>query len=172
MDQTTIARPRKRFQMPLLLTIGMALSAFCAITYGLALLVFALVIPFSHTFTINDAPATRSEFLKFAAPILGGSAVVGVIAGLAAYALWHERPRSRELMMAMWGLVVVIGIGVLVWGETPSAEAIAGLVEVVIIAAVAYWYLYHKRSVVAYYRTISEQQGQRDSNSDLSGRGA
>ena len=160
MDQTTLVKPPKRFQMPLLLAIGMALSAFFAITFGFVLLVFALVIPFSKSFTIDNAPATRGEFLKVALPILGLVGIAAALAGCVAYALWRERPWSRDLMMALWGGCCLVGIGVIIWGNQPRVAALIGLIETVVFAAIAYGYLYHRRVVVAYYRAITEQQSQ------------
>lgn len=89
------------------------------------------------------------------------AALVGLpVAGLAgiclavSVGLRRERPWARPLMLAYWA---VWGILIFVLKLFESNAAVA-LIDTAIAtappSAVAYWYLYHKENVVAYYRAL------------------
>ena len=150
--------PATRYRMPFALMCGMGLSALFAGVTGLVLLAFVVMIPFTHTFTVNDVPATRGEFLRFFLPLFAGFAAAATTTGAVAYGLWRERSWSRPVMMAFWGVAVLMAAGVAVFADGTMSESILALVELLVIAAVAYWYLYHRPGVVAYYAALDSRQ--------------
>ena len=151
---------RRRFEMPLLLLLGFGLSAFMSGLGAVAYVLMVVTLPFSSSYSIDGHPATRSEFLHATWPLFVLFPPMLLLFGAIAYALWRERPWSRVLMLAFWGVNVLVGIGIALFPfaqETGASGAWASVATYVVTLAVAWWYLYRKPGVVAYYRILEEQ---------------
>ena len=148
---------RRRFEMPLLLLCGFGLSAFFSVLGTIAFTLMAITLPFSSSYSINDHPATRAEFLRFSWPIFVAFPPLLLLFGTIAYALWRERPWSRRLMLAFWGVNVVAGVGMALSTFAQEPGAWASVFLYLLLLVVAWWYLYRKPGVVAYYRLLEEQ---------------
>ena len=148
---------RRRFEMPLLLLCGFGLSAFFSVLGTIAFTVMVITLPFSSSYSIDGHPATRAEFLHFSWPLFVVFPPVLLLFATIAYALWRERPWSRRLMLAFWGVNVVAGIGMALSTFAQESGAWASVFLYLVLLVVAWWYLYRKRNVAAYYRLLEEQ---------------
>lgn len=148
---------RRRYEMPLLLLCGFGLSAFFSALGTFAFTVMAVTLPFSSSYSIEGHPATRAEFLHASWPLFVVFPPLLLLFGTIAYALWRERPWSRRLMLAFWGVNVVAGVGMALSTFAQETGAWAPVYLYLFLLVVAWWYLYRKPSVVAYYRLLNEQ---------------
>lgn len=148
---------RRRFEMPLLLLCGFGLSAFISAIGVVAYVLMALTLPFSSSYSIDGHPATRSEFLHAMWPLFVAFPPILLLFGAIAYALWRERPWSRRLMLGFWGVNVLAGVGIALSPLGQESGAWASVSAYSVILVVAWWYLYRKPGVVAYYRLLEEQ---------------
>ncbi|HET8701826.1 MAG TPA: hypothetical protein VFL97_09200 [Nitrococcus sp.] len=146
--------PKRRYEMPFLLMAGMGFSAFFSAVWALVSLLMIPITLFGGNYTVNGVPATRAEFWQASAPVFLGVGAVGVLSGAIAYTLWAERPVSRALMMGFWALSGLVAAISLAWSGEVGAM-LGGLAETAVLAAVAYWYLYVKPNVKAYYSALA-----------------
>ena len=73
------------------------------------------------------------------------------LAGATTYALWRDRPWSRHALLAFW-MLVFVAPGLWELASTRDPEVLVVLLP---WTAVVLWYLFRKRSIVAYYRAIA-----------------
>jgi len=153
MPEQAAAAPKRRYEMPFLLMVGMGLTAFFSSVWVLASVLMIIMLPFGGTYTFNGQPVAKGDFLKVAAlPVLAVGAA-GVLLASIAYALWAERPISRTLMMVFWAVIGLISAISLAWdGEVGAMLGVVA--EIGVTTAVAYWYLYAKPNVKAYFATL------------------
>ena len=142
---------RETAQKPVLLVLGQ-----WAATLGAAIVLLLLVLaPFDvGRYTIHDEPVSGPEFLHRAGLLF---TTLGALLVAIAVGLWREREWSRPLMVVTW---LVLGVGTLVSDLEPredTAGLVGGTVTMLIAAALATWYLYRKKNVVAYYRLIERR---------------
>jgi hypothetical protein len=142
---------RESAPKPVLLVLGQ-----WAATLGAAVVLLLLVLaPFDvGRYTIHDEPVSGPEFLHRAGLLF---TTLGAVLVAIAVGLWKQREWSRPLMVLTW---VVLGVGTLVSDLEPRADTaglVGGMVTMLITAALAAWYLYRKRNVVAYYRAIERR---------------
>lgn len=148
---------RRRYEMPLLLLCGLGLSAFFSALGTFAFTVMAVTLPFSSSYSIDGHPATRAEFLHSSWPLFVAFPPLLLLFGTIAYALWRERPWSRRLMLAFWGVNVIAGVGIALSPLAQEGGAWAPVCVYLVLLIVAWWYLYRKPNVAAYYRLLEEQ---------------
>ena len=72
-----------------------------------------------------------------------------------AYGLWKERPWSRAAMMGFWAAGIIATAAIYYVTGISRDDAIAALVSYALVMAIAWWYLYSKKSVVEYFRAIA-----------------
>ena len=146
--------------MPFLLLCGIGFSAMFGTISIATVATILLMTPFVSTFTVNEEPATRAQFLSFAAPILLAFLALAAAALGIVWALWKELPWSRPAILAFWlvGLFTLPGLALESGdaGDLRSTVATWG-----VLTACVWWYLYGKRTVVTYYRAISARHEQR-----------
>jgi hypothetical protein len=141
--------------MPLLLQIGMGLCGLMAGIASIGIPFMVLVPLFSSTFTVNDHPATRAEFLMSAWPLYLGFPLIAGVMGLITYGLWKERPWTREAMMAYWVTATAALVLVQLVDPVPAGEFTSGLFGGAVCGAIAAWYLYGSEGVTRYYAAIA-----------------
>lgn len=128
----------------------LVLAQFFTAVGAVAFIGLLLSAPFdAGTFTINGEVVSGPEFLRRAGPAF---LLVALLFGATAIGLWRDRPWTRPLMMAYWPVVTALVIG-LSWGQPELVTQALGALSFSIPAAVvAWWYLYRKDNVVAYFR--------------------
>jgi hypothetical protein len=144
---------------PALITVGMYLSgvfgAMCLIGLLLAVLNFG-------DFSVADEKVSGPVFLRQAGLILaiGGLLSVGAAASIAA-----QRPWSRYVMLFFWVCGAVSAFAQ-AWAEASTVSvaaaplaAIAVTIPAILPIPVAWWYLFRKKNVVAYYRSLQLAPG-------------
>lgn len=116
---------------------------------GVTFLAVLLLAPFDiGEFTHNGQAISGPQFLRVAGPTF---VVVGLLFVAIGWGLWRTKWWARPLIMFYWLAITVIIIAVS-WG-TPEGltQALGTLASVVPLAAIAWWYLYRKENVVAYF---------------------
>lgn len=129
---------------------GVTLGAgFCALWGGAALLVALTSVIGSGPFRINDVEVTKTEFLT--SPVFLGLQAVGPYALVIAYFVFVARPSVRPLMLAIW----VGGVGAyLVLPLQDLTSRLGGVGTSVTALGIAWWYLYRKPNVRAYFERL------------------
>lgn len=146
-----------RLQMPFLLQCGMGLSMFYACAALFIFVAFAVMAPFGGgSYSIGGHAVSRAEFVARAWPLIVMWPIASGIIIAIAYALWRELPWSRPAMMTYVFVVAVFSIAAAMWGGDRDGVAVASFACVVMLLG-ANWYLYWKRSVVAYYAAVADR---------------
>ena len=135
---------------PLLIRVGQFMSGLMGVTF-LAVLAFA---PFDiGEFTYNGERVSGPEFLRLAGPLF---LVVGALFAAIGWGLWRNKPWARPLIMFFWMALIVLIIAV-AWGMPDGrGEALGTLPSLLPMAGIAWWYLYRKENVVAYFAALSD----------------
>jgi len=105
-------------------------------------------------FVMGGERVTRTEWLHIATPLVG---VIGVLMALIAFGFAIQKPWSRHLVMAMFGLIIVYAstLGALdVLCHTIMWRAI---VNGLVFGSASVWYFYLKPNVAAYFRELSKR---------------
>ena len=133
---------------PALLVLGQIFSLFASAM----ILVLLLAAPFdAGSFNINGQEVSGPEFLKQAGWLFGA---VGVLLATIGIGLLRDAPWSRPLMLVYWLLIPLS----LLLSDPIGAVDIAGVsVFTALGAGVAWWYLYRKSNVRAYFESREVQ---------------
>ncbi len=145
------ALARQESVRPLLLSIGAYASPGIGALFLLGVLGAATG---TGSFDINGEPVSGAEFLKSFGVFMGGTGLLLVGIGVG---LWRERTWARWLMVFYWVLTLG-GTAEIGWMTGGSATALGGLVSMAPVALVAFWYLFFKGNVVAYYRALAAHE--------------
>ena len=143
------ALARAQAPKPLLLVLGQWL---CVLGGGVMLLLLALA-PFDlGSYSISGEVVSGPEFVRRGGLLFGAAGVYQLVL---AFGLWRERAWVRPLMVAYW-----VGFGALVLAVEPTPgggpeDVVSGMSGVLLCAGIAAWYLYRKRNVAAYFRTLA-----------------
>lgn len=143
------AGPRRRLQMPLLLRVGMVGSVFLSVVLFIGWV--ALVLGQSSVFWINHEQVSRIQFLSGGGYVLF---LLPLLLGGIGYGLWKERAWARPLMVFFWLILVTPSVISLLLGGGDKKSHLGALACLLIVV----WYLYFKRNVVSYYRTVRSAQ--------------
>lgn len=136
---------------PALLLLGQFGSSFT----GAVFLGFLLLAPFDvATYNIAGEQMSGAEFLVRAGWVflLIGGLLVTIGVGL-----WRERAWARPLMMAYWPMSAVLAYAPS-WSGGSATDLSGLLAFTAIAAAVAWWYLYRKDNVVAYFHVLARRE--------------
>jgi len=79
--------------------------------------------------------------------------------GCGTAALWRDRPQSRLLISLLLGELVLGDLYALVlaqrWlGSATAGDAVSGVVFVILMAGLGYWYLFRKKTTAEYYASL------------------
>jgi O-antigen/teichoic acid export membrane protein len=135
-----------RAPKPALLVLGQLGTAFAG---GLFLLLLALA-PFDvGSYTIGDEQVSGPEFLRRAGLLFGA---IGALLAAISVGLFRGRAWARPLMMIYWA-VTAVALVAASWVDSADdpADLVGGLVVTAVAAGIAWWYLYRKPNVVAYF---------------------
>jgi hypothetical protein len=135
-----------RSPRPFGVTLG---AGFCALWGGVALLVALTGVFGSGPYRINEVEVTKAEFLT--SPVFLGLQAIALYALIIAYRVFSERTGVRPLMLAIWiGLVVAY----LVVPLQDEVSRLPGIGTSVVALGLAWWYLYRKPNVRAYFERL------------------
>jgi len=147
-----------RWEMPILLRIAMVFFTMAGAMFAFSAVVALPQLVFGYgTYSVNGVPVTKEEFFRTSGVIIFlAIPIFALYLSAMAFALIRERPWSRPLLMAYFpilGLAVMLVFGTDKGGDHRS-EIRFVLIELAIGTLIAWWYLYRKRAVVAYYRAL------------------
>lgn len=107
------------------------------------------------TYSIEGQVVTREEFLARAGGMLALMPVLALLALVAAWGLYRERSWGRHATFALFA-VCLVGSVATVNGATGDADLLwVQLISSLVVLLPLGWYLYGKRSVVSYYRSLA-----------------
>jgi hypothetical protein len=149
-----LALSRELNPRPGLLTIGLYLSAFMG---GVMLLALGLA-PFDLvSYSINSQPVSGPEFLQRAGVLWSA---LGIVNLMIAYGLWNERDWTRIAIMFWWLSAAILSV---VMAVQAGLSASSSIIQSLIGAAVAAWYLFVRPNVNEYYRFLRRRSPDGDS---------
>lgn len=138
-------------ERPLLLTVGM----YCSPAVGaLLLLALARALTGGGPFNVGDEAVSGAEFIRERGLIL---AVLGPVCVGVGIGIYLARAWVRWLMLAYWffNLAITTALG---WSEAGAAGATRHAAEALLLLVLAYWYLFVKANVAAYFRALELKQ--------------
>jgi hypothetical protein len=97
---------------------------------------------------------TRSEWLHIAAPLV---AVIGFLMALISYGFAKQKPWSRRLVIAIFGLIIVYAVVTGALGLIRPAIVWRAIGNGAVFGCVSVWYFYFKPNVVAYFRELAQR---------------
>ena len=140
-----------QMKQPFLIRI---LTWFAALASAGMFLSISLALCDIGPFVMGGERVTRTEWLHIATPLVG---VIGVLMALIAFGFANQKPWSRHLVIAMFGLIIVYAstLGALdVLCHTIMWRAI---VNGLVFGSASVWYFYLKPNVAAYFRELSKR---------------
>ncbi|HEU5211118.1 MAG TPA: hypothetical protein VFU06_17100 [Longimicrobiales bacterium] len=136
---------------PALLTVGAYVSAL----FGFVVILTFIFAPLNiGSYSINNTPVTGPEFLRQVGWLFGA---VGVVCIAVSYGLFKERIWTRPLMLSYWTLLGAYLLGDAI-GRNSSEDLIGALLFTCVTLGSASAYLYLRKSVTDYYRTIATSE--------------
>jgi hypothetical protein len=146
-----LALRRAEVPKPPLLLLGQFGASFG----GVVFLGLLLLAPFDvGSFFIAGEQMSGPEFLVRAGWVF---LLIGGLLAVIGLGLWRERAWARPLMMAYWPMSAVLA-SVPTWSEGSMTDLTGLLAFTTIAAAVAWWYLYRKDNVVAYFNALNRRE--------------
>jgi hypothetical protein len=108
------------------------------------------------TGTVDAAgePISSGEFLRTSGILVGFLGILSIAIGVG---LFRERSWARWLIAFHWLLALAGAVGA-GWGDGRGAGAALGAAQALPGLLVAYWYLFFKENVVAYYRALEAHE--------------
>jgi len=103
------------------------------------------------SYSINNIPVTGPQFLRQAGWLFGAA---GVVCIAVSYGLFKERIWTRPLMLSYWTLLGAHLLGD-AFGRKSTEDVIGALLFTCVTLGSASAYLYLRKSVRDYYRTIA-----------------
>ena len=151
------ARLKDLSPLPALLWVG----RFGTAGFGGMATLFLFLAPFDiGSYSIGAEQVSGPEFLREAGAVFG---VLGLLMLATAYALWTERSWGRWAMMLYWP---VVAISMFFTPAETTGNAAAGAFFSLVAGLIAWWYLFGKENVVAYYERLERQE---DASANASG---
>ena len=138
---------------------------FFSLFAAIATLMLPLLFSNDGSYSINGESVTRDVFFAKEGFFLFSMPFVVVYVAIVAYAIYDERAWSRPLLLAYFPVCGIIG-GLSFFFMMPVMSGpqfalqlrpllVVQVLEFLFFAALSWWYLYRKRNVVAYYRSIA-----------------
>ena len=97
---------------------------------------------------------TRTEWLHIAAPLV---AVIGILMALIAYGFAGQKPWSRQLVIAMFILIVVYASILGALNLIHHAIMWRAIINASVFGGAAVWYFYFKPNVAAYFCELANR---------------
>ena len=143
-DATTRALAIEEAPKPALLMLGQ----FFSLVSGALFLLLLVLAPFNAgSYSINDEAVSGPEFLRREGLTFG---LIGILLAAIGVGLLRDAPWTRQLMVAYW---VAVALSFAFTGGSGPGDTLAGVLMALVSAGIAYWYLYQKPNVRAYYES-------------------
>lgn len=153
MTEAVSSRPSRAFRaMPVMIKIGALLSPLFAAAWLMLAGMRLAGLPIGSmqvTISVENATLTDRDPAGLA---------FALVVGATAYGFWMERTWARYSAIGFWVLTLALGIG----GMLGGTATLWGVLEVVAITLVAWWYFFRKRAVVSYYAGLQARTTQAD----------
>lgn len=94
---------------------------------------------------------TRTEWLHTAAPLV---AVIGVLMALISYGFAAQKPWSRNLVLAIFGLIFVYASTLGALHLLHRAIMWRAIINAIVFGSLSVWYFYLKPNVAIYFREL------------------
>jgi len=143
---------------PFLIAVAMGLLGLFAILGGLAMTMIFLTSVFGDgPFRMNGEIVSKAEFLRFLVPfsLVYGAAVA--YAGVTAWMIHSENPRSRGLLLGYLVLPMLVWPLSALWG-VPILSVVSAMAPWSLVILLGWLYLYRKDSVALYYDAIASDK--------------
>jgi len=115
---------------------------------GAIFVVLLIAAPFNAgSYSINGEAVSGPEFLRRVGLTWG---VMGILLASIGIGLLRDAPWSRPLMIIYW---LAVGVSMAFTGGSSAGDTFAGVLTSLVAAGIAYWYLYVKPNVRAYYES-------------------
>ena len=98
---------------------------------------------------------TRTEWLHIAAPLV---AVIGFLMAFIAYGFAAQKPSSRQLVTAMFGLIIAYASILGALNLIHHAIMWRAILNGAVFGCASVWYFYLKPNVAAYFRELKDRQ--------------
>ena len=129
---------------PALLMVGQIFS----LLGGAIFAVLLIAAPFNAgSYSIDGEAVTGPEFLRRVGLMMG---VIGILLASIGIGLLRDKPWSRPLMIIYW---LAVGVSMAFTGGTSAGDMFTGVLTSLVAAGIAYWYLYVKPNVRAYFES-------------------
>jgi hypothetical protein len=139
---TTRALSVDKAPKPALLVLGQIFSLFAAAIF----LILLLAAPFNAGwFTIDGQEVSGPEFLKRAGWLF---VAIGVLLAVIGIGLLRDAPWSRPLMLVYW---ILIPLSLFFSDPIEAADIVGVFFFTAFCGGIAWWYLYRKSNVRAYF---------------------
>jgi len=158
---------RRRVQMPFILAMSMGWYSLVAVLCAAVLLAMLRGVFQNPSVSVEPLPPDAFTIMGLFLLLV---VVEGAIAATITYALWWERPWSRDLVIGWWAVTTLPAVfsifksGV---GPGPLGSIVLSLLGL----GGAWWYLYRKTTVVHYFQVLAarERRGAQGQPSELQG---
>jgi magnesium-transporting ATPase (P-type) len=149
----TNAASESSVERPQLLTLIMAVATLFALAFGFAAVTLSRE---NHGLMINYKGVSGEQFLMRARAVVIVCSIVAAYLGIIAFTLRGRFSSSRVLLLAYLPIACLACVAIFLQIlRTPRFVDFIGLIFFAILGTpVAYWYLYRKSNVVAYYQAI------------------
>jgi hypothetical protein len=115
------------------------------------LLVFLKIGPVA----MGGERVTRTEWLHIAAPLV---AAIGILMALICYSLASEKPWSRPLVIAMFGLIIAYAITTAAANWIKPVIMWRAIINATFFGCFAGWYFYLKPNVAEYFHRLQDRR--------------
>jgi hypothetical protein len=143
---------------PFLIASAMGLLGLFAVVGGLAMCMIFLTSVFGDgPFRMNGEIVSKTEFLRFLVPftLVYGAAVA--FAGVTAWMIRSENPRSREFLLGYLVLPMLVWPLSALWG-VPILSVVSAMAPWALVILLGWLYLYRKDSVAVYFDAIASDK--------------
>ena len=137
--------------VPFLIRVFTWFAAFAAAGMYLSILLAVLDI---GPFLMGGERVTRAEWLHIAAPLV---AVIGILMALIAYGFVSQKHWSRQVVIAMFALIVVYASILGALNLIHHAIMWRAIINGILFGGASVWYFYFKPNVAAYFRGLKDR---------------
>jgi hypothetical protein len=137
-----------RIKRPFLIRILARFAALAAVGMYLSIVLAILDI---GPHIMGGERVTRTEWLHIAAPLV---AVIGVLMACVAYGFAAQKPWSRHVVIAIFGLIVLYAATLGALNLIHHAIMWRAIINASVFGAASVWYFYFKPNVATYFRGL------------------
>ena len=140
---------------PFGIAVLMAFLGFIGVMGSLASIgIFLTSVLGDGPYRLNGTEVSKAEFLRFLVPFMAVYFPMCLVAAAAAWSIHSEHPRSRPLLLCYFTAPLLLA-PLLIWMGYPLGEAISMTLPIVVLPALAWVYLFRKRTISEYYAALT-----------------